>query len=303
MLNKTPEATKQAVLVFVDEAASGESGASAGVMRILRQYWILIGCCALVAGVAAVTYSLLAPKWYRAQATLAPVQAEAGLSALGPIGGQVSGLASLVGLDIGGDSDEKKQVLARLSSRQFNYDFLRTEGLIPILFANKWDAQAQRWKSGKAPTLEDSYRYFVDNVVTVSEDRRTNLVKVTVDWKDPKLAQDWANKLVARINADRRAVARSDAERNLEFLNRELERTTIVELRQAINRLVETETRKLMLANVHEDYAFKVIDPAYLPERSAIVRPRVALLTATAILLGALFGACIALIRWNRQAR
>ena len=304
MLNKSGGPARQAVLVFVDEAPAGVA-TSESQLRILLRYWILIGSCAVIAGLGAITYSLLTPKWYRAQSIIAPVvHQDASGSALGPIGGQLSGLASLVGLGIGSDEDQKKETLARLSSREFTYDFLRSEGVIPVLFADKWDARAQRWKSvAGEPTLEKAYRYFFDKVCTISEDRLTNLIKVTVDWKDPALARTWANKLVARINADRRSAARAESERNLAFLNRELERASIVELRQAINHLIESEIRKLMLANVREQYAFKVIDPAFEPGIDAVVWPRIAMLTAVALLLGGLLGAGIALGHWYRRSR
>src|ERR1700730_8242256 len=304
MLNKSGGPARQAVLVFGHEPPAGVA-TSESQLRILLRYWILIGSCAVIAGLGAITYSLLAPKWYRAQSIIAPVvHQDASGSALGPIGGQLSGLASLVGLGIGSDEDRKKETLARLSSREFTYDFLRSEGVIPVLFADKWDARAQRWKSvAGEPTLEKAYRYFFDKVCTISEDRLTNLIKVTVDWKDPALARTWANKLVARINADRRSAARAESERNLAFLNRELERASIVELRQAINHLIESEIRKLMLANVREQYAFKVIDPAFEPGIDAVVWPRIAMLTAVALLLGGLLGAGSALGHWYRRSR
>jgi uncharacterized protein involved in exopolysaccharide biosynthesis len=293
---------KQAVLVFVDELPPGPDATS--LLKTLVAGWKLVAAFALLGAAIAITYCLVTPKWYRAQALVAPVRQDPSGSALGPLGGQIGGLASLVGLDIGDEEDQKKEAMARFESRQFNYEFLRSEGLIPVLFADKWDRARKQWKyPAKAPTLEDAYRFFVGRVASISEDRRTNLIKVTVNWTDPQLAQTWANQLVARINADRRAVARSETDRNLEFLDRELQRTGVVELRQAINRLVETEVRKRMLVNVREEYAFKVIDPAVVPGPHAVVRPRLAFTTAIAFLIGASLGAMIVLWRhWRRRS-
>jgi hypothetical protein len=294
------EPARRAVLVFVDEGPAGTPSPS--VLSALARYWALIGACAAIAGLGAVIYCLVAPKWYRAQTTIAPVHFEADRGSLGGLGAQLGGLASLVGLDAGSEEDEKKETLARFTSREFVYNFLRSQGVVPILFANKWDAVEHRWRSpGRAPTLEQAYRYFMGRVCTISEDRRTNLVKVTVDWKDPALASAWANELVAAINADRRIVARSEAERNLEFLNRELGRTNVVELRQSINHLIEGEIRKSMLVNVREQYAFNVIDPAFQPGIEAVVWPRIAISTIGAVLLGGLLGVGIALVRQRRS--
>jgi uncharacterized protein involved in exopolysaccharide biosynthesis len=286
---------RQAVLVFVDDLPAGTTAVS--LLEVLLGYWKLIAVCALVAAAISIAYCKLSPKWYRAQTLIAAARQEGG-SALGPLGGEIGGLASLVGIDIGDGEDQKKEAIARFSSREFVYDFLRTERIIPILFADEWDPVAKKWESPeKAPTMDDAYRFFTQQVAQMSEDRRTGLIKVTVDWTDPKLAMTWANTLVTRINADRRAVARAESERNLEFLDRELERTPIVELRQAINRLVETEIRKRMLVNVREQYAFKVIDPAVVPGIHGVVRPRIAFLTAIALVVGTVLGCGIALLR------
>lgn len=299
MLEKNDN-SRHAVLVFVDEVPTGQS--SEPLIKVLLAYWQTVALCALIAAAGAIVYSLLAPKWYRAQTLIAPVSHDPGSSALGSLGGELGGLASLVGLDIGGGEDQEKESLARLTSREFIYSFIESENLLPVLFARKWDSGRKAWKNAaKAPNLEDGYQLFVGKIFNVSEDRKTELIKVAVDWTDPVVARDWVNVLVQRINADRRAVARAESIRNLEFLNRELEGTNIVDLRQAINRLVEAEIRKRMLVNVREEYAFKVIDPAYLPGPRAVVRPRIAMLTAVAGVLGALIGCALALIRSFRR--
>ena len=55
-----------------------------------------------------------------------------------------------------------------------------------------------------------------------------------------------------------------------------------------------------MLVNVREQYSFKIIDPAFVPGVDAVVWPRIAMLTAVALLLGGLVGAGIALGRSHR---
>lgn len=293
---------RQAVLVFVDELPPGPRLQS--VLSLLLGYWKLIAVIALICAAVSIVYCKLAPKWYRAQTLIAAVRQDAGGSALGPLGGEIGGLASLVGIDIGDGEDQKKEAMARFTSREFIDEFVRTEGIAPILFASKWDAEGKRWKTSEdPPTVDDAYRFFTERVASISEDRRTNLIKVTVDWKNPQLAKTWANNLVSRINADRRAVARAESARNLEFLDRELQTTNIVELRQAINRLIETEIRKRMLVNVREEYAFKVIDPAVVPGQRAVVKPRIAFLTAIALVLGTLLGCGIALLHHGWRGR
>jgi uncharacterized protein involved in exopolysaccharide biosynthesis len=300
MIEENVDKSRRAVLVFVDEIPGG--GHTEPLFGVLLSYWRSITACAVAAAATAIVYGMLAPKWYRAQTLIAPVPMDTSSSALGALNGEIGGLASLVGLDIGGGEDQEKEALARLTSREFIYAYIESKNLLPVLFAGKWDANTKAWKNpSKAPSIEDGYQYFVGRIFTVAEDRKTELIKVAVDWTDPELARAWANELVVRINADRRGVARAESERNLQFLNRELESASIIDLRQAINRLVETEIRKRMLVNVREEYAFKVIDPAYLPGIRAVVRPRIALLTAVAAVLGGMLGCGLALFRHFRH--
>lgn len=295
-MDREGHSTRNAVLLFVDEQQAS-AGSPGSLLGVLIRHWQLIAATTLITLTATLAYAFLAPRWYRAQAVIAPVSQGAGASTLSSLNNQLGGLATLVGLN---PDDEvlKRESIARLMSREFIYDFLREERLLPILFSERWDADKGRWKGTlgtEEPTLEVAYKYFIGNVCTISEDRRNGLVKITVDWKDPELASSWANKLIARINEDQRAIARAEVGRNLEYLNRELTQTTIVELRQSINRLIEAEIRKLMLANVREQYAFKVIDPAFTPGLEGVVRPRRAVFAIAALFFGVSLGCLLSL--------
>jgi len=287
---------KQAYLVLTDEQPSHATRLEGRLAPLVWARWRLIATVSLVFALGSVGYCLSTAKWYRAQVLMAAVQPEMGTTKLGS-GGGLGDIAALAGIDLAGNDNFKKEFVARLSSRVFTYKFMTEEGIIPILFAGKWDAEHQRWKTSdpnQQPTLEQAYRLFDNAIRTISEDRRSGLIKVTVDWKDPLLAEEWANKLVARFNADARDLAREESQRSLEFLNRELGRTETIEMRQTINGLIETETRKAMFATVREQYAFKIIDPAFVPGKEGVVWPRRVLLTAAAVIVGALVGALLA---------
>jgi uncharacterized protein involved in exopolysaccharide biosynthesis len=297
------ETGRQGILVMMDESTQSLSLFDTMVGRVVRTYWPLIVGLGLVCAVATYAYCFFSPKWYRAQAMLAPAPQESG-AALNALSGQIGGLAALAGIDIDGGEGFKEEALARLSSREFTFAFINDLNLLPVLFADDWNAKTKSWRDpDEVPTMERAYKFFNDEVRTVSEDRRNGLVKITVDWTDPDLAMSWANELVTRINADRRAVARADAQRNLDYLNRELAQTNVVEVRQLLNRLVESETRKAMLASVREQYAFKVIDPAFRPGRQNIVRPRAVVLSAVALVGGGTLGMLLALVLFVRKGR
>jgi len=92
-------------------------------------------------------------------------------------------------------------------------------------------------------------------------------VTLAIDWKDPVLAASWANSLVKKVNNRLRTEAVEDAEKSVSYLEQQLARTNSVEIQQAIYRLIETQTKKKMIANTEEDYAFTIIDPAVRAEK------------------------------------
>lgn len=231
---------------------------------------------------------------YRAAAVLVPADADRNLlsGSLASTLGQFGGLASIAGINLGDSGSGKEEALAVLKSREFTEHFINDQQLMPILFAKRWDSEAGRWR-GKAsshPTPGQAYKRF-DDIRTVSQDKRTGLVTVSIEWKDREQAAAWANGLVARLNAEMRARAIATADASLNYLERELERTSVVSTREAINRLIEAQIRKRMLANVNREFAFRVVDRAIAPDADDRVRPKRLLMVVAGLGVGLVLGA------------
>lgn len=268
-------------------------------MRALDRHAVAtIVALALVGGFVALGVSFLVPREYAATVTLLPAKSERP-SGLDGVAGQFGGLASLAGIDIGSDSD-RSEAIALLRSRSLAVAFIEQNDLIPVLFPGKWDVESKQWKSrrsGDVPTLGDAYRRFDRKVRSVSEDRRSGIVTLTIMWRDPNLAAEWANELAARVNREMRDRAIGEATGSLEYLNRELEKTQVVELRQPIYRLIEHRLRTVMLANVRDQYAFRIIDPALSPDDDDYSSPIRWLFALAGAALFALIGAAISVRR------
>ena len=93
---------------------------------------------------------------------------------------------------------------------------------------------------------------------------------------DPELAAEWANALVAQLNDYLRQQAIDTSNRNLEYLEEELGRTTVAEIQLTIFGLIGEEQKAAMLANSQKEFAFRVLDAAAAPDRK--VRPKRALI-------------------------
>ncbi len=256
--------------------------------------WIGIAITLLCAVTAAIV-SLNMTEWYRAEVLLAPAEERRSgdsRSALGNLGG----LAGLAGISVGGGGNV--EALAVLRSRGFIREFIEDLELMPVLFADAWDAAIDDWKNQDAdeqPDIRDAVAFFRGDVLTVSEDVQTRLVTLAIDWTDPAIASEWATALVDRLNARMRAQALHEAETNVAYLQEELGSTSLVTLQQTIGRLLETEMQKLMLARGNEQFSFKVLDPAVEPKRRS--RPNRTLMVALAIVMGGMLSVVVIFLR------
>ncbi len=273
------------------------------LFRALLDGWKPIVALTVLGAVTGVTTALLMTPVYRAQAVVVPRE-DSAAGALGrSIMGQLGGLAGLAGGMLPAGANEA-ETLATLRSRALTERFIEERNLLPVLFEEQWDAGRGAWLETdprRVPTLRDGFRVFDRQVRTVAEDRKTGLVTVAVDWKDPAVAADWANGIVALANETLRQRAIQEATDTLAYLDRELGRTEKVELRTSMFQLVEAQQKTLMLANTRPDYALRVIDPAVTPGPRDRLRPKRAVMSIVATGLGGLLGCVMALVLASRR--
>ncbi|MGH8284258.1 MAG: Wzz/FepE/Etk N-terminal domain-containing protein [Steroidobacteraceae bacterium] len=268
-------------------------GDVARVARVVRWH-ALAGL--LIGALLAIAASFLVRPVFQAQTTVLPATAK-DKGALGDLPAQFSGLAALAGIDPG-SSEEKTRSIELLKSKSLVQKFIETHRLMPVLFPEEWNAARNAWRDeGDAPTLAEAIRKFQDDVRRVSQDRRTSVVTVTMEWFDPALAQRWANDFVRMANEEIRSRAIREAQATLSYLNEQIAKTSVVGVREALFRLVEAQLKTEALAKVRDDYAFQVVDPAFPPDEEDIVRPQRPLFA----LLGGLLGAGLA--GWMRHLR
>lgn len=245
--------------------------------------WIIIATT-FVFAVASVIYALSLPNIYKSEALLAPVNAEAGLN----LPGQLGGLAALAGVNLGGGSGDKTTLAIEvLKSRDFIGRFIEKYDLyIPVMAAKGWHRGSDTLKIDREiyntetkewvrkvkepfqpkPSLQETYSEFM-NLFSVSQDKDTRMVSISVQHFSPMLAKQWVDNLIKEINEDLRQRELNEARRSINYLNEQIALTNLADARSMLYSLVEEQTKTLMLANVRHEYVFKTIDPANIPER------------------------------------
>jgi uncharacterized protein involved in exopolysaccharide biosynthesis len=276
----------------------GNAGSYVSVWQLLSDLWngrAVIGAATIAGTVAGLGYAFLATSIFRSEALVQPRLESRAAGGLGALAAQLGGFGDLAGLSLGGGGD-RAVAMATLQSRVLVETFIKDMNLLPKLYPSKWDEEAGAWKSNdpsRTPTTWQAYTLFTREVMKVIEDKKSGLVSVVVEWKDPQEAQQWATELVARTNAYLRAAAIQEGEKNLAYLEQQSRTIGQVELREALYNLVEAEQKKLMLAKGGDEFALKTIDPAVVPTKRA--RPKRAVAVAIGFLVGAFGGAGLAL--------
>lgn len=257
-------------------------------LRLWARKWLIV-LCTVLSACGAVAYALQATEIFRAEAVLS-IRNDAEQGGLAAAAAQFGGLADLAGLSMPGSKD-KAVAVATLKSRALIERFIAERDLVKVLI-DKPDPK-------DPPTVWDAHELFTKQVFKVTEDKKSGLITVAVEWKDPQLAADWVADLVSRANARLREVAIAESERNLAYVEEQARKSTVVEIQQSLYRLAETEIKKLMLARGANEYAFKTVDPARVPERR--VRPKRAIIAVIGTLFGGFVGVFLVLVLPDRR--
>lgn len=259
---------------------------------VARQRRLVLSVMALSL-LAALTYAWLSPDVYRAEVQM--VYSLDGTQGSGAIGGDLQRLSTLVGVPgvkLDGGQASREVALATLKSRSFTDQFLKEEQATDALLAA--DGRIVATAGEQSPQWR-AYKRFASQVRSVSVDRNSGVITLGIEWTDPQLAAQWANAMITRLNAYLQNEAVSEAEKSIAYLNEQLASTNVVELQQSIYRLIESQIKKIMVASVNDQYAFRVIDPAQVPEEP--YRPRRMMIVILALLFGVMAGLLLAFLR------
>ncbi len=259
-----------------------------------------------VLAVSSVLYALSLPNYYKASALLAPAQADHG--GLSGALAQFGGLASLAGVSLGaGESNESKIAQEIMKSWSFIEAFISNNEIAPEVFAAKgwmkksnkvlidnsiFDEQSRTWliedeESGKLGP-PNSWQLFEEfsEILSVSEDKKSGLVSISMEHYSPRLAKDWVDMYVVAINKHMQKRRVERVANNIAYLEAQIEKTSITEMREVFYTIIEEQTKNKMVAEASPDYAFVTISPSMLPQKKS--RPKRVIICILGTLLGGL---------------
>lgn len=255
----------------------------------------------LVLAVLGAIAGLMQQTIYRATVVFALVPPPfATRSSLGSLEGSLSSLGGLAGGLAGGlggregIATEPTVNLGVLKSTDLARQFLQNNHL-----TERMARASHEWLfggiGGKTPPLEDGVKYFREDVVTVTPSTSPGVFQLEVEWPNPREAAAWANSLVAFGNARLSSQEAASSERRLTFLLGQLQTEHIVQVQDVLGELIAEEEKNLAVTTNADAYAFRVIDPAFVPLHKA--KPHRTLIVLLAALTGLILSSLFVLAR------
>ena len=284
-------------------------------LRFISLSWRTIVLSTVLGITVSIMTALMLTKTYTAVAIVGPnVAAETPISG---VMGQYAGIANLAGISLpsGADTGRSAVALQLMKSANFVGDFAYDRNILPDLFAidswdevsrtiaydhNIYDGERKVWTrevsaplSAKPSRLE-AFELFAASL-EIEKDPQTGFVSLRISSRSPEVSAKWLRWLIQDVNDYLRDDDIEEARRAIQFLNHQLSETSVSELRMMLFDLIQRQTEAMMIAEVTDEYALKVIDGPVEPYRHTF--PKRALIVALGGLLSSLVGVVIVLIR------
>ena len=274
--------------------------------RLMLTLWKRRNILFLFSSIAALVSLFVALFWfsniYTSSTVLMPKNSSTTASLASTLGlPEMGGLSMIPGLG-GGSADPNIHLAKKLiTARGFVINFVRSHNYLPeIMVAKDWKASSNSIiydnkgydiegdKLTFTPSDEDIYKSFM-NGLSLTTDRETQFITIDYNHFSPYFAQEILKVLTIEINKEVRNREIKRTKKSIDYLNIQIESTSIVDLKQLFIGLREANIKNLMLAEIDEYYVLDIVDAPIFPSQKT--SPRRTLICV----FGTFFGACFGL--------
>ena len=257
-------------------------------------------------------YSLTLNDIYRSEALLSVKEEDQTSDLIQRYGG----LASLAGIDIPLASQNSSDlIIETIKSREFLRRLLLQEEILPMLLASKsfdfqkkeivfdselYDANSKSWvrkpkkNRNVVPSYLEAHETYID-IISIKKDPLSGYISIHVDHVSPNFSKKFLELIIFESDKQIQEKVLKDTDEALAYLDKELRKEPLNELRISISQLIKQKMNIKMTAMISENYSFEVIEPPFLPELKN--RPSRSILTLVGGFMGLLFSILFVWIR------
>ena len=224
---------------------------------LLEAIWInrfLVILFPLLVGSITALYTLTLPNMYRAEVLLASSESNTQNPSIAQ-----SGLASLAGINLPSEKNEQTLIaIETLKSRKFISEFLIRHEALPALMAPvSWNSKEDILEVGEYHgSIQEATKRFLSIFSVEKLSKSTPFVLIIITHISPTQARDWLTSMVEDLNQGLSERDVTEVENSIKYLEEQINKTNVSDLKQLFYSMIEAQTGKAMLAEVDQNMLF-----------------------------------------------
>ena len=284
------------------------------LLFFLWQKKILVISFTFITTLIAVIYAINLPNIYQSKAVLETNNFDTSEKA-NSMGG-ISGISGIGGIAIPARNTTKTELgIAVVRSHSFFEEIYNKYDILPQLMAaeswnpktnvltydqNIYDEKNKSWvrkvtspKQPK-PTTQEAHRVFLKQM-KISMRKDDALVVISYDHISSEFAREFIEIIISEVNNIFLEKEVKEGEISVQYLNEQVAKTELSELRSGLSELIQKEISAIMIAKANPDFLFTIIDAPISPERKS--SPQRSLIAFLGLVIGLLTSSFYVLLR------
>jgi uncharacterized protein involved in exopolysaccharide biosynthesis len=249
-------------------------------INILARHKKLIIIIVIISVAATGIISFISPKIYEAKAIIMPVAQSQDQSNMSAIVSQF-GITSPQG-------SNSSEIVSLLQSNVLMERVIKKYNLIPIFFSDKEKGKIENEQSW------DGIRYLKKTIYKVNDNKSKGVIELSAEYKDPEISARILTYILTELTDYMSSEAKRVADTNKKYLESLIDKNSDPLIKQKIYTMIARQIEISMMAEVKENYAFKILDPPKIPDRK--IRPRILSNIILSFIISLVGGMCLAFI-------
>ena len=195
--------------------------------------------------------SFLSPKIYRSQAIIMHVSS-------GQQQSSMASIASRFGIT-SPQTSNVAEIIALLNSNILMEKVIKKYNLVPVLLGKDIKAKKENEK------IWATINYMRNNIFKARDNKREGVIELSAEYNDPEMSAKILTYILTELTDYMSSEAKRVADTNKKYLESQVNMNADPLIQQKIYYLIARQIETSMLAEVKENFAFKVIDPPKVP--------------------------------------
>ena len=254
------------------------------VINIVREniFPVLTSCILFI--ILSVVYSLSLNDYYKSEALL--TLSESNQSQSSGLSANLGTLSSLAGVTLPNSSQKLSEATAILKSRSFIKTLISHDGFLENIMASYafdisskeilydetiYNSDLKKWvreetlTRTKVPSVIEVHDFFHDELFSIIVDQKNNFIILSAEHLSPVFANELLEVIVEDLNIISKEYSVNRSQKIIKNLRNKILQEPLEEVRSSLNNLMEVELKKLVLADIDDNFLLRYLDEPFVP--------------------------------------